>query len=74
LEEPVTTDLATRARATAIQMTQWRSVTGTPAECDFPYLLKTMLAQNRYFHLNPSHLRIQALDDGTSRSNLLELV
>lgn len=67
-------DLAARARATAIQMTQWRSVTGSPGECDFPHLLKTMLAQNRYFHLNPSHLRVQPLDDGTARSNLLALV
>ena len=55
-------------------MTQWRSVTGTPSECDFPHLLKTMLAQNRYFHLNPEHLRVQPLDDGTARSNLLALV
>jgi arginine utilization protein RocB len=70
----VTIDLATRARATAIQMTQWRSVTGTPGECDFPHLLKAMLAQNRYFHLNPSHLKVQPLNDGTARNNLLALV
>ncbi|MGE3874486.1 MAG: M20/M25/M40 family metallo-hydrolase, partial [Parvibaculaceae bacterium] len=68
------TDLAARARAMAIQMTQWRSVTGTADECHFPHLLKSMLAQNRYFHLNPSHLRVQPLDDGTERSNLLALV
>ena len=50
-------------------MTQWRSVTGTQGECDFPLLLKTMLAQDRYFHLNPSHLKIQGLGDGTGRAN-----
>jgi arginine utilization protein RocB len=55
-------------------MTEWRSVTGTQGECDFPLLLKTMLAQERYFHLNPSHLRIQDLGDGTERANLLALV
>jgi arginine utilization protein RocB len=55
-------------------MTEWRSVTGTQGECDFPLLLKTMLAQDRYFHLNPSHLRIQDLGDGTQRANLLALV
>ena len=55
-------------------MTEWRSVTGTQGECDFPLLLKTMLAQDRYFHLNPSHLRIQDLGDGTERANLLALV
>jgi arginine utilization protein RocB len=70
----VTTDLSSRARETAIQMTQWRSVTGSPSECDFPHLLKTMLAQDRYFHLNPSHLRVQELADGTGRANLLALV
>ena len=69
----MTTDLAARSRIAAIQMTQWRSVTGTPGECDFPHLLRTMLAQNRYFHLNPSHLRVQPLDDGTARGNLLAL-
>ena len=68
------TDLAARSRTTAIQMTQWRSVTGSPDECDFPHLLKAMLAQDRYFHLNPSHLRVQPLDDGTERGNLLALV
>ena len=68
------TDLASRARATAIQMTQWRSVTGSQSECDFPHLLRAMLAQNRYFHLNPSHLRVQELNDGTARANLLALV
>jgi arginine utilization protein RocB len=67
-------DLSARARETAIQMTQWRSVTGSSSECDFPHLLKTMLAQGRYFHLNPSHLRVQPLDDGTARANLLALV
>lgn len=66
--------LATRAREVAIQMTEWRSVTGTQGECDFPHLLKTFLAQDRYFHLNPSHLKVQPLDDGTARSNLLALV
>lgn len=70
----MTFDLAARARAAAIQMTEWRSVTGTPGECDFPHLLKTMLAQDRYFHLNPEHLKVQPLDDGTARSNLLALV
>jgi arginine utilization protein RocB len=55
-------------------MTQWRSVTGSQSECDFPHLLKTALAQSRYFHLNPSNLRIQSLDDGTARANLLALV
>jgi arginine utilization protein RocB len=70
----VTIDLAARARATAIQMTQWRSVTGSPSECDFPHLVRTMLAQNQYFHLNPSHLKVQELDDGTARANLLALV
>jgi arginine utilization protein RocB len=68
------TDLSSRARETAIQMTQWRSVTGSPSEGDFPHLLRTMLAQNRYFHLNPSHLKVQELDDGTGRANLLALV
>ncbi len=68
------TDLTSRARATALQMTQWRSVTGSQSECDFPHLLKAMLAQNRYFHLNPSHLRVQELNDGTLRANLLALV
>jgi arginine utilization protein RocB len=68
------TDLAARARATAIQMTEWRSVTGSQSECDFPHLLKAMLAQNRYFHLNPSHLRVEELNDGTGRANLLALV
>ncbi|WP_119387925.1 M20/M25/M40 family metallo-hydrolase [Taklimakanibacter lacteus] len=66
--------LATRARAAAIQMTEWRSVTGTQGECDFPHLLKTMLAQARYFHLHPEHLKVQPLDDGTARANLLALV
>jgi arginine utilization protein RocB len=70
----VTSDLSKRSRAAAIQMTEWRSVTGTQGECDFPHLLKTMLAQDRYFHLNPSHLRVQELDDGTGRANLLALV
>jgi arginine utilization protein RocB len=55
-------------------MTQWRSVTGSPSECDFPHLLKAMLAQTRYFHLNPSHLRVEELQDGTGRANLLALV
>ena len=67
-------DLSARSRVAAIQMTEWRSVTGTQGECDFPLLLKTMLAQDRYFHLNPSHLRIQDLGDGTQRANLLALV
>ncbi|QIG47558.1 M20/M25/M40 family metallo-hydrolase [Nordella sp. HKS 07] len=70
----MTFDLAARTRAAAIQMTQWRSVTGSPEECDFPHLLRTMLAQNRYFRLNPEHLRVQPLGDGTRRSNLLALV
>ena len=70
----MTIDLSARSRAAAIQMTEWRSVTGTPGECDFPLLLKTMLAQDRYFHLNPSHLRIQDLGDGSGRANLLALV
>ena len=73
-EDDVIFDLPARARAAAIQMTEWRSVTGTPGECDFPHLLKTMLAQDRYFHLHPEHLRVQPLDDGTARSNLLALV
>lgn len=70
----MTSALSARARAAAIQMTEWRSVTGTPGECDFPHLLKTMLAQDRYFHLHPEHLRVQPLEDGTARSNLLALV
>lgn len=70
----MTFDLSARARAAAIQMTEWRSVTGTPGECDFPHLLKTMLAQDRYFHLHPDHLRVMPLADGTERSNLLALV
>jgi arginine utilization protein RocB len=70
----MTPDLSERSRAAAIQMTEWRSVTGTQGECDFPLLLKTMLAQDRYFHLNPSHLRIQDLGDGSGRANLFALV
>lgn len=70
----MTVNLAPRARDLAIQMTQWRSVTGSPGECDFPHLVRTLLAQNRYFHLNPAHLRVQPLDDGTARSNLFALV
>ena len=70
----MTSSLAARARAAAIQMTEWRSVTGTQGECDFPHLLKTMLAQHRYFHLHPSHLKVLPLADGTERANLLALV
>ncbi len=70
----MTLDLSARSRAAAIQMTRWRSVTGTQGECDFPLLLRTMLAQDRYFHLNPSHLKVQDLGDGTGRANLLALV
>ncbi len=70
----VTFDLAGRARAAAIQMTEWRSVTGTPGECDFPVMLRAMLAQHRYFHRNPEHLRVMELGDGTERANLLALM
>lgn len=70
----MTFDLAARTRSASLQMTQWRSVTGSPEECDFPHLLRAMLAQNRYFHLNPEHLKVLPLDDGTGRSNLLALV
>ncbi|MGE3876824.1 MAG: M20/M25/M40 family metallo-hydrolase [Parvibaculaceae bacterium] len=63
-----------RAREIAIQLTQWRSVTGTREECAFPGLLAALMGQHAYFKAHPDHLRVEPLNDGSERANLIALV
>ena len=63
-----------RARSVAIQLTQWRSVTGTREECAFPGLLAALMGQHPYFREHPDHLRVEPLNDGSERANLIALV
>ena len=69
------TPLAARARAVAIQLTQWPSVTGTPGEAALPAHLASLLGEHPYFRANPTHLSVLPIEgDPHGRCNVFALV
>ncbi len=69
------TPLAARARAVAIQLTQWPSVTATPGEATLPEHLAALLGEHPYFRAHPEHLMVLPIaGDPHGRSNVMALV
>ncbi len=67
--------LAERARAVAIRLTQWPSVTATPGEAALPRHLAALLGEHPYFRANPEHLMLLPIPgDPHGRANVMALV
>ena len=66
--------LARRARETALELTSWPSVTGTPGEAEFPGRLAELLRRIPYFAAHPGDLTLTPVPGGAhQRRNLFAL-
>jgi arginine utilization protein RocB len=67
--------LAASARAYALRLTSWPSVTGTNDEAAFPHRLAALLRALPYFAENPDHVTVAPIPgDALGRSNVIAWV